>query len=241
VPGSRTEGVEVVIVVQESVLFIAALAEVLRNDPRIALVSSPVPRSEAPDLVRRSRPRVVVLDGMGGGGDLVGVVSREILAVRILTRLLVLTDTASYDRCLVEAVEAGAAGVLDASVEIDGLVESIRAVARGERLINAERFMEVLQSTASARFAEREALGRFARLTPREWDVLECLIAGWGTVLTAERLQISPRTVGKHFEHILHKLQVRSRAEAISQAVLARLATPEGVLSRTHQDVRSTA
>jgi DNA-binding NarL/FixJ family response regulator len=61
------------------------------------------------------------------------------------------------------------------------------------------------------------------RLTPRELEVLELLVDGRAQTEIADLLSISPRTVGKHVEHILAKLGVRSRAQAIALAVRERL------------------
>jgi DNA-binding NarL/FixJ family response regulator len=62
--------------------------------------------------------------------------------------------------------------------------------------------------------------GRIAHnLTPRELDVLSLLVEGLGQPEIAERLFITPKTVGKHIEHILAKLGVHSRAQAVAVAV----------------------
>jgi DNA-binding NarL/FixJ family response regulator len=62
--------------------------------------------------------------------------------------------------------------------------------------------------------------GRTAHnLTPREIDVLSLLVEGLDQPDIAERLFITPKTVGKHIEHILAKLGVHSRAQAVAVAV----------------------
>jgi DNA-binding NarL/FixJ family response regulator len=69
-----------------------------------------------------------------------------------------------------------------------------------------------LLSTAAARRRAHD-------LTPRELDVLSLLVEGLGQPEIAERLFITPKTVGKHIEHILAKLGVHSRAQAVAVAV----------------------
>jgi DNA-binding NarL/FixJ family response regulator len=62
--------------------------------------------------------------------------------------------------------------------------------------------------------------GRTAnKLTQRELEVLSLLVEGFSQPEIAEKLFISPRTVGKHFEHILSKLGVHNRAQAVAVAV----------------------
>ena len=73
------------------------------------------------------------------------------------------------------------------------------------------------------------------RLTPRESEVLELLVDGWTQTEIAEVLLISPRTVGKHVEHILAKLDVRSRAQAIALAVRERIVRSPVLVRRVHR------
>jgi DNA-binding NarL/FixJ family response regulator len=61
------------------------------------------------------------------------------------------------------------------------------------------------------------------KLTPREADVLSLLVDGLSQSEIAEKLFISPKTVGKHIEHILAKLGVHNRAQAVALAVRDRL------------------
>jgi DNA-binding NarL/FixJ family response regulator len=64
-------------------------------------------------------------------------------------------------------------------------------------------------------------------LTPRELQVLRCLADGLDGSSIAQRLVISPRTVGTHLEHIFEKLGVRSRAQAVAAAYRAGLVEPD--------------
>ena len=61
---------------------------------------------------------------------------------------------------------------------------------------------------------------RYPELTPRELEVLELMAGGLEQPEIAKRLVISPRTVGKHIQHILEKLDVHSRAQAVALAHL---------------------
>jgi DNA-binding NarL/FixJ family response regulator len=67
--------------------------------------------------------------------------------------------------------------------------------------------------------AEVGATGRLRSLTPREHEVLALLSSGYRQEEIANRLVISPRTVATHIQHILGKLEVRSRAQAIALAL----------------------
>jgi DNA-binding NarL/FixJ family response regulator len=81
-------------------------------------------------------------------------------------------------------------------------------LARIRRLLRRGR-------SAAGRVTRRTA---FAELTARELEVLELMAGGFEQAEIAKRLVISPRTVGTHIQHILEKLDVRSRAQAVALA-----------------------
>jgi DNA-binding NarL/FixJ family response regulator len=74
------------------------------------------------------------------------------------------------------------------------------------------------RSEAAGRSSNGRPTGAASRLTPRERDVLRLLAEGLGTAAIAERLYISPKTVGTHVQRILAKLHMHSRAEAVAFA-----------------------
>lgn len=74
-----------------------------------------------------------------------------------------------------------------------------------------------------ARTRPRDDNGAAPRLTPREREILEMLAEGHGQREMARLLSISPKTVGLHIEHILGKLDVHSRAEAVAAAYRRKL------------------
>jgi DNA-binding NarL/FixJ family response regulator len=76
------------------------------------------------------------------------------------------------------------------------------------------------RSSAVERPRRKPALAELAELTPRELEVLELMAAGFEQAEIATRLVISPRTAGKHIQHILEKLDVHSRAQAVAVAHL---------------------
>jgi DNA-binding NarL/FixJ family response regulator len=85
-----------------------------------------------------------------------------------------------------------------------------------------ELVARVRRALTRSEAAERSSNGRpteaASRLTPRERDVLRLLAEGLGTAAIAERLYISPKTVGTHVQRILAKLDIHSRAEAVAFA-----------------------
>ena len=89
-------------------------------------------------------------------------------------------------------------------------------MAAGKRLVDQERLLNAVQATARSREEERRHLELMGHLTRRERDVLACLVEGLRNVEIGERFDISHRTVEKHVQSILRKLEVTSRLEAVS-------------------------
>ena len=211
--------VEVVLVRGESRLLGDALADALSDARPIRLSCAPLDEAEAPRAVASLHPNVVLLDAVGWSCERVADVVGRLVAAWGLGRVLVLASPRAWNRCMVAAVEAGASAVLTPRLPVARLRESILAVSRGERLIDAAHYLRVVEDTARLREVERDARERLASLTAREREVLGCLAEGLRTDETARRLGVSVRTVGTHVHNLLGKLNVRTRVEAVSLAL----------------------
>lgn len=146
----------------------------------------------------------------GSGGDLI----KELRAVYPRAQALVLSAT--LDRAEVaRAVEAGAAGVLHKSADMDEVMEAVRRVRAGETLLPLEEVVELLRFAGSQREQEQEAHQAIAQLTPREKEVLQAVAEGLDSKEIAQRLRISATTERNHVASILAKLGVHSRLQAL--------------------------
>jgi DNA-binding NarL/FixJ family response regulator len=124
--------------------------------------------------------------------------------------------TASLDRAdHARAVEAGAAGVLHKSADVDEIMDAARRLAAGESLISPEELNEMLRLAGESREEKREARARIEQLTRREIQVLEALAEGLTNKEIAERLHMSVDTERTHMMNILNKLGVHSRLQAL--------------------------
>jgi DNA-binding NarL/FixJ family response regulator len=128
--------------------------------------------------------------------------------------VVLVSDDFVDDAFLVAGVEAGAFGIVDATVGIKEVFRAVREAAAGRKSVDPDRFLYAVEATARARQEERDAIESTRQLTEREREVLGCLTEGLPNSEIAIRLSISPRTVDKHVEHILQKLEARSRLHA---------------------------
>ena len=124
--------------------------------------------------------------------------------------------TASVDReDHARAVEAGAAGVLHKSADVDEILDATRRLAAGETLFSPEELVELLRLAGQSREEEREARANIEQLTPREMEVLRALGEGLSNKEIAKMLHMSVDTERTHMMNILSKLGVHSRLQAL--------------------------
>lgn len=165
---------------------------------------------EAVDLCRRIRPDVVLMDLVMPGMDGVEAtraIRREFPAVQVIAL------TSFNEEGLVQkALQAGAIGYLLKDVSADDLAQAIRAAHAGRGTLSPE-ITQVLTHAG----ARPDTPGY--DLTARERDVLALLVDGLNNTEIAERLFVSPSTIKSHVSHILAKLDVAGRTEAVAVAV----------------------
>jgi DNA-binding NarL/FixJ family response regulator len=162
------------------------------------------------------RPTVVLLDLYLGGAT----TAVPLVAPLRSTGAAVVVLTASENRSVwAEALEAGAAGVLNKSIAFDELVAAVHRAAVGQMLMAGEERAELLDELARARKADEHRLGPFERLTSREEDVLAGLLAGRATKDIARDLGVSMPTVRTHIRTLFEKLGVNSQRAAVTLAL----------------------
>lgn len=180
-------------------------------------------------LARRCHPDLVVMDvGLPPDGGIAAV--GPVLQASADARVILLGESGEDDVGLV-ALERGAAGYLSRDMELASLGRAVVRVADGEAAVSrsmGRRLIERLQSWSNRSSGLRPIK---SPLTPREWEVLELMMARASTAEMAHTLVLSPETVQSHVNHILRKLHVHSRAEAIEIAERERI-SPNGSSAR---------
>jgi two-component system, NarL family, nitrate/nitrite response regulator NarL len=158
------------------------------------------------------RPDIILLDidlpGMSGLQFL-----REVAPRLPDTKIIMLTVSSAH-RDLVEAVRFGATGYLTKDLTPDALLRSLRGARDGDLPMPRRLAAEVMASLARSTRPVMGESGVLPRLTDRESEILRMISEGLTDREAAVALRISIRTVETHVSNVLHKLGVRSRAEA---------------------------
>jgi DNA-binding NarL/FixJ family response regulator len=146
--------------------------------------------------------------------------TRRILAADGTARILILT-TFGLDEYVYEALRAGASGFVLKDDPPEQLIAAIRIVAAGEALLSPAITKRVIeQFTRIPRLARPKELDE---LTARERDILRLIAKGLSNHEIGEQLYISETTVKTHVTHILQKLGLRDRVQAVVLAYQAGL------------------
>jgi two-component system response regulator DevR len=179
---------------------------------------------EAIDEAGRSRPDVIVMDVRLTDGSGIEA-TRQIRADRPATRVLMLTSFAD-DEALFASIMAGASGYVLKQVNSAELLRAIRAVGRGESLLDPAVTTSVLDRLRKGKHLMQDE--RLARLSPQEERILGSVAEGRTNREISEKLGLAEKTVKNYVSSILSKLEVARRAEAA--AYLARHTTTPGTV-----------
>jgi DNA-binding NarL/FixJ family response regulator len=201
-----------VMLVDDHALVRSAVRQAI-DAPDVELVGEAGSAEDAFALALALRPDVMLLDidlpGMNG------IQMLEELGPRLPDTKIVMLTVSDSERDMIEALARGAAGYLTKDLNPEALLRALRGTQRGELAMSRRYAARIMRH-----FIEAARKGRSGNasglegLSPRENDVLRMLADGLTDREIAQALVISPRTVETHVSNILHKLNVRKRAEA---------------------------
>ena len=207
------EGLIRTLILSDTRLYRDALAESLPARGPISVVGTAQNGAEAAERIEAERPDVVLLDmAMSRSRQL----AEEILASHPDGKVIAL-GVVETDNQVVACAEAGMAGLVTRESSLDEVVDMVRSVARGETLCSPRMAAALLRRVRTLAQGHASApIG--GRLTRREVEILKLLERGLSNKEIARDLCIQPATVKNHVHHILEKLQVRRRGEAVARA-----------------------
>ena len=181
------------------------LATLIGSDPEMTVVGEAGNGEDAVRLVTETNPDVIIMDLMMpvlSGAE----ATKRIIAEHPQAHILILTSYGISAECA-DAIRYGALGVITKDTETESILEAVRTVAAGGRIVpdDIERSLQEVLSSS--------------KLTPRQLEILDMVSRGFSNQDIASRFDISLTGVKKHLQTIFAKLGVSSRAEAVGIAM----------------------
>jgi DNA-binding NarL/FixJ family response regulator len=200
-----------VLVADDQSMVRAGFRMLLAGEEDIEVVAEASNGLEAIDKAARFHPTVVLMDIRMP--ELDGLeATRRILAADPAARILILT-TFDLDEYIYEAMRAGASGFVLKDDPPEQLIAAIRTVAAGDALLSPSITHRVISQFAGlTRPAPPKEL---AELTSREMEVFRLIAHGLSNAEIGEQLFITDTTVKTHVTHVLQKLNLRDRVQAV--------------------------
>ncbi|HEY9288038.1 MAG TPA: response regulator transcription factor [Candidatus Dormibacteraeota bacterium] len=214
-----------VLIVDDQMLVRAGFKMILQAQPDIRVVGEAGEGEQALGLVRTLKPDVVLMDIRMPGMDGIEA-TRRITAEHLASRVVILT-TYELDEYVFDALAAGATGFLLKHVPPEELVHGVRVAAAGEALLAPSVTRRLIEEFTRRR-APAPHTKELNSLTERERDVLRLLARGLSNAEIATELQVGEATVKTHVAHVLDKLELRDRVQAVVYAYEVGLVKPGG-------------
>lgn len=209
--GASSSGTITVMVVDDHPLYRESILRLMRQAHDIVMVGEAVDGEQALELIRTLKPQVCLLDlhlpGLSGR-QVVDAIDREGLE----TKVIVLTGN-DESEIVYSMFEKGAHAFLLKTAGANEILDTVRAVARGETVLPPQ-FHSALTAEIRARHKSSRPI-----LSERELAILEMIAKGRSAAEIADELALAPSTVKSHMSNIYTKLGVSERAAAVAKAI----------------------
>lgn len=215
-----------VLIADDEALVRGGFRVLIDAEPGMTVVGEAGDGATTVDLVRRTRPHVVLMDIRMPGVD--GITATRRIAADddlVGVHVLVLT-TFDHDENVIEALGAGAAGFLVKNTEPRQLLHGIRVVAGGEALLSPGLTRRLVARLVGGPGAPRVDHSALSRLTTREREIVGLVAHGLSNDEIAEELTISRATVKTHVGRAMVKLGTHDRAQLVVIAFRHHLVAP---------------
>jgi DNA-binding NarL/FixJ family response regulator len=215
-----------VLIVDDQALVRAGFRMILDSQSDIDVVGEAGDGNEGVRLAQHLSPDVVLMDIRMPALD--GIAATRLLAGPGATRpaRVVILTTYDLDEYVFDALGAGASGFLLKDVPPEELVRGVRQVAVGDGLLAPAVTRRLIEAFAHHYHKRGVAPAVTATLSAREREVLELIARGLSNAEIAASLYLSENTVRTHVTHVLDKLGVRDRVQAVIFAYEAGLVEP---------------
>jgi two-component system, NarL family, response regulator NreC len=203
------------LIVDDHAVVRSGLKMLLENERDVEIVGEAASASEAMEAALRLKPNVILMDI--GLPDLSGIDATREIKKRISDVSIVALTIHEDEEYFFKMLEAGASGYVPKRAAPEELITAIRAAATGQVYLYPSLAKLLVRDFLDGGRAADEQTP--SDLTDREQEVLTYLAEGANNSEIAAALVISPKTVARHRENIMRKLNLHSRAELVRYAI----------------------
>jgi DNA-binding NarL/FixJ family response regulator len=215
-----------VLLVDDQALVRSGLRMMLDPEDDIEVAAEAGDGREAVAAVDRHRIDVVLMDVQMPRLDGLAATRRLLATKRALPLRVIMLTTFALDEYVFEALKAGASGYLLKNTRPEELAPAIRTVAAGDALLAPSVTRRLIEEFAGRPTPSRDGPEELRELTPREREVLALIARGRSNDEIAAELVLSKTTIKTHVAHLLAKLGVRDRTQAVVLAYETGLVRP---------------
>ncbi|GAA1920711.1 response regulator transcription factor [Nocardioides lentus] len=213
------------VVVDDQEMVRAGFSALLSAEADLEVVGTAADGARALEVVRRTRPDVVLMDIRMPVLDGIEALRRLVADPATRGVRVVMLTTFDADEYVLDSLRAGASGFLLKDASAAELASAVRVVAAGEALLSPSVTRQVIARLVDAP-ARPARDPRLRQLTDREREVLVLVAAGRSNTEIAHDLVLAEQTVKTHVSRIFTKLDLRDRAQAVVLAYESGLVTP---------------
>jgi DNA-binding NarL/FixJ family response regulator len=214
-----------VLIADDQALVRGGLRKIIDSEPDMRVVGEAEDGTGAVEAAARAKPDVALMDIRMPRLDGIEATRRIVAKAGDGVRVLILT-TFGLDEYVYEALRAGASGFMLKDSPPEELVDAVRVVSTGAALLAPAVTRTVIEEFARRSPRQDVDSPRLAELTERELEVLKLLTRGRSNAEIAADLVVSEATAKTHVAHVLMKLGVRDRVQAVIFAYECGLVQP---------------